>query len=47
MRLGGGRATDMMSEIHDVVSHKSTDSMVLQVSKYSEETIALLNTFLY
>ena len=47
MRLGGGRATDMMSEIHDVVSHKSRDNMLLQVSKYSEEKIAVLNTLLY
>ena len=47
MRLEGGRATDMMSEIHGVVSHKSKDSLALQVSNYSEETIAVLNTFLY
>ena len=47
MRLGGGRATDMMSEIHGVVSHKFTDKMVLQVSKYRDETIKVFNTFLY
>ena len=47
MRLGGGRATDVLSEVHGVVSHKSTDIMDLQVSKYIEEAMTVLNTFLY
>ena len=47
MRLGGGRATDMMSEIHSVISHKSRDNIALQVSKYSDEMMTVLNTFFY
>ena len=47
MRLGGGRATDMMSEIHGVISARSSHNMVLQVSKYRDETMKVFNTFLY
>ena len=47
MRLGGGRATDIMSEVHSIISARSLDNMVLQVSKYRDETMKVLNTFLY
>ena len=47
MRIRGSRATDVLSEVHGVVSYKSRDNIALQVSKYREQTMTVLNTLLY